>query len=368
MIPTVIPTLIPMMSTRQTSLSDATVVVLAGGASGERSVSLASGSAVAAALRDVADGRGPTRVLEVEIATHGAWIVEGVELAPEVALQRIARDAVFFLALHGGAGEDGTIQGLLASTGRAHTGSGVASSALCMCKSWTRAVLSQAGITIAPGRTVDAAQWSADSDGVLTSVRELSRTGWVVKPDRGGSSVTTFVLDDADRLRVSIESVLATGDRALVEARIRGVECTVAVLGNRGSPLRALMPVEIRTKPGRFFDFEEKYSASGASEFCPPEAIDAAMCRRLESIGLHAHDAADCEGYSRTDCIVPADGGEPIVLEINTLPGMTARSLLPLAANHGGLAFRALCLHLVALAVERASVQRFQPEPEAVAR
>lgn len=363
-----IPTVIPMMSTRQTSLTDATVVVLAGGASGERSVSLASGSAVAAALRDVADGRGPARVLEVEIATHGAWIVEGVELAPEIALQRIARDAVFFLALHGGAGEDGTIQGLLASTGRAHTGSGVASSALCMCKSWARAVLSQAGITVAPGRTVDAAQWSADSDGVLASVRALSRTGWVVKPDRGGSSVTTFVLDDAERLRSSIESVLATGDRALVEARIRGVECTVAVLGNRGSPLRALMPVEIRTKPGRFFDFEEKYSASGASEFCPPEAIDVAMCRRLEAIGLRAHDAADCEGYSRTDCIVPADGGEPIVLEINTLPGMTARSLLPLAANHGGLAFRALCLHLVALAAERRSVQRLQSEPEAVAR
>lgn len=331
----------------------ATVAVLYGGRSSEREVSLKSGAAVSAALRDARDGCGPSNVVDVEITDAGTWRLLGEEHAPEEALSRIPRSAVFFLALHGGEGEDGTLQGLLAATGRAHTGSGVAGSALCLCKSWTRSVLTEAGLTVAPGRTVDAAQWRADAASVLESVRALSRAGWAVKPDRGGSSVATFVLDDDRALRGAIESVLATKDRALVEARVRGTECTVAVIGNRGDA-HALMPVEIVPKDGRFFDYEEKYSAAGASEHCPPRSIDAATCAALRALGERAHAAAGCEGYSRIDFIVPAGGGDPVVLEINTLPGMTARSLLPLAAAHAGMSFRALCLRLVELALERA--------------
>lgn len=334
-------------------LRTATIVVVSGGRSSERSVSLQSGVAVSAALRENGDGCGPQRVLDVEITPSGAWRTDSEDRSVDDALARLPRAALFFLALHGGEGEDGTIQGLLRSAGRVHTGSGVAASALCMCKSWTRAVLTQAGVQVAPGRTVDAEAWARDARGVLASIRGLSHTGWVVKPDRGGSSVATFVVDDANGLAPAIEAVLATKDRVLVEACIRGSECTVGVLGNRGGPVQALMPVEIRPKPGRFFDFEEKYSAGGASEFCPPVNIDPAMCARLQEIGARAHVAADCEGYSRTDVMVPADGSEPIVLEINTLPGMTARSLLPLAAGHAGLSFRALCLRLAELALER---------------
>ncbi len=340
-------------SAAESRLRAATIVVVSGGRSSERSVSLASGSAVSAALRENRDGQGPERVLDVEITSSGAWRTDGEDRPVEDALARLPLEAVFFLALHGGDGEDGTIQGLLRSAGRVHTGSGVAASALCMCKSWTRAVLTQAGVSVAPGRTVDAEEWSRDASSILASIHGLSRTGWVVKPDRGGSSVATFVVNDTSDLASAIEAVLATKDRVLVEACIRGSECTVAVLGNRGGPVQALMPVEIRPKPGRFFDFEEKYSAGGASEFCPPMTIDAATCAHLQEIGARAHAAADCEGYSRTDVMVPADGSEPVVLEINTLPGMTARSLLPLAAGHAGLSFRALCLRLAALALER---------------
>jgi D-alanine-D-alanine ligase len=361
-----------MKSLDPATARDASVAVLHGGRSSEREVSLKSGAAVASALRSADDGQGPERVIEVEITADGAWRIGGEDHAPEEALTRIDREAVFFLALHGGEGEDGTIQGLLEATGRAHTGTGVAGSALCLCKSWTRCVLGEIGLAVAPGRTVDLGAWSRDPDGVLADARSLSTTGWAVKPDRGGSSVATFVLDAADdardansrlrdatgRLRDAIESVLATGDRALVEARIRGVECTVGVLGNRGSIARALMPVEIVPKAGRFFDYEEKYSAAGASEHCPPKSIDAATCRTLQSLAERAHAAAGCEGYSRVDFIVPSDGSQPVVLEINTLPGMTARSLLPLAAAHAGLSFRALCLRLVELALERDRVVR----------
>ncbi|MCY2961058.1 MAG: D-alanine--D-alanine ligase [Planctomycetota bacterium] len=339
----------------------ATVAVLLGGRSSEREVSLKSGAAVAAALRDAQDGLGPARVLEIEITPTGAWRFEGEDHAAEEALTRIPRSSVFFLALHGGEGEDGTIQGLLAATGRAHTGSGVAASALCLCKSWTRSVLGEAGLAVAPGRTIDAAQWALDPSGVLDSVRALSPSGWAVKPDRGGSSVATFVLEDAALLRGAIEAVLATQDRALVEARVRGIECTVAILGNREGAARALMPVEIVPKDGRFFDYEEKYSAAGASEHCPPLAIDAATCRTLQSLGERAHVAAGCDGYSRIDFIVPEGGGLPVVLEINTLPGMTSRSLLPLAAAQAGLSFRALCLRLVELALERNASTRAGP-------
>jgi len=337
------------------SVRDATVAVLFGGRSSEREVSLKSGSAVAAALRDVHDGGGPARVVDVEISPRGTWLFEGLEHPPAEALSRMPRATVFFLALHGGEGEDGTIQGLLAATGRVHTGSGVAGSALCLCKTWTRSVLADAGLTVAPGRTIHAAEWRSDAAGLLESVRSLSRTGWAVKPDHGGSSVATFVLDDAQDLRGAIEAVLATGDRALVEARIRGVECTVGVLGNRGGSVRALMPVEIVPKDGRFFDYDEKYSAAGASEHCPPRSIDAATCSALQALGERAHEAAGCEGYSRIDFIVPEAGGMPTVLEINTLPGMTSRSLLPLAAAHAGISFRGLCLRLVELALDRTS-------------
>lgn len=346
-----------MKSASKQSAHDATVVVLFGGSSSERAVSLASGAAVAAALRDASDGRGPARVVTVEITANGVWMLEGEEHTPDEALSRLPREAVYFLALHGGEGEDGTIQGLLAASGRAHTGSGVAASALCMTKSWTRAVLVQAGLRVAPGLVIDAAQWGKDRAALLQHARTLSSNGFAVKPDRGGSSVATFVLGDAAGLEGAIEKVLATGDRALVEARIVGPECTVGVLGNRGRSA-ALMPVEIVPKDGRFFDYEEKYSAGGASEHCPPRGIDESTCAVLRELAERAHGAADCEGQSRVDFIVPRGGGAPVVLEINTLPGMTARSLLPLAAAHAGLSYRDLCLHLVQLARERAGVVR----------
>jgi D-alanine-D-alanine ligase len=354
--------LVTAACTRQArGLALARVVVLSGGSSGERAVSLRTAAAIAGALR-VQDGRGPAEVRAVEIGTGGGWTIDGREESAAAFLARAPRDTVFFLGLHGGAGENGTIQGLLASSGFAHTGSGVAASALCMNKHWTRLVLQAAGLTTATARLVEAGEWGVARAAVLEELARFGSDGWSVKPNCGGSSVSTFLLAaDADPA-AAIDAVLATGDAALVEARIRGVETTCGVLGNAAGAARALTPVEIVPHAGRFFDYEEKYSSAGADEHCPPRSLAATACERLRELALRAHRAAACDGYSRTDFIVPRDASgaarEPVVLEINTLPGMTDRSLLPQAAAAEGLDFRSLCLEILALALERADEGR----------
>ena len=134
-------------------------------------------------------------------------------------------------------------------------------------------------------------------------------------------------------------------------------ETTCGVIGNERGDLLALTPVEIVPKAGRFFDYEEKYSAGGADEFCPPRTLSPASTARLQELAARAHRVAGCDGYSRTDFFVPHDERgrecEPVALEINTLPGMTARSLLPKAAAVEGWSLRDLCLEILALALER---------------
>jgi D-alanine-D-alanine ligase len=338
------------MSQTTTKLRACTVAVLLGGRSSEREVSLRSGTAVLRALA----GGSVEGLLALEIEPDGRWKFEGRSLSPLEALAAVPRGTVFFLALHGGEGEDGSIQGLLATQGFLHTGSGVGASALCMDKQHTRAVLAAEGLRVARGRLVRPTEWRASRARVLAEIAEFAAGGCVVKPNRGGSSVDTFVVDDARQLEARITRVLETGDLALVEERIRGIEATCAVLGNARGELVALPPVEIVPKPGRFFDYDEKYSSKGAEEHCPPRSIPAAGTQLLRELALRAHRAAGCDGYSRTDFFVPPEG-DPVVLEINTLPGLTDRSLLPLSASVEGMSFPELCLELLALALERNS-------------
>lgn len=344
----------------RTLIADLGVAVLMGGRSSEREVSLRSGQAILNALRtpdSPLDRRGPARLDAIEIDITGGWILGGERLEATAALARLSRDTVLFLGLHGGEGENGTLQGLLESSGRAYTGSSVGASAVCMNKHATRLVLREAGLCVAPGRLVHPREWRDSRDELLADLRGLSRSGWSVKPNSGGSSVSTFLLDGAAELPGAIEAVFSTGDRALVEARIRGSEATCGVLGNERGDLRALTPVEIVPKGGRFFDYEEKYDENGAEELCPPRTISRESCARFQALGCRAHRATGCDGYSRTDFILPRDSSgrelEPIVLEINTLPGMTARSLMPKAAAAEGMTLRDLCLEILAYAVQR---------------
>jgi D-alanine-D-alanine ligase len=352
-------------SSGRAALARHAVAVLMGGRSSEREVSLWSGRAVHEALARASSEPlrvDPSRVHAVEISSGGTWIVDGRERASHEAVAELGSDCVYFLALHGGEGEDGTVQGFLRALGRVHTGSGVEASALCMNKHHTRLVLESSGLRVARGALVTHARWREDRDRVLREIAELSTSGYSVKPCRGGSSVATSLFDDAKKLAPAIDAVFATGDEALVEERIRGAEATCGVLGNSGGELRALTPVEIVPKEGRFFDYQEKYAAGGAEEHCPPKTLSATTTRRIRELATRAHAAAGCDGYSRVDFMVPrgagGEDGEPVVLEINTLPGMTARSLLPLAARAEGLDFRALCIELLALALDRHATAR----------
>ena len=334
---------IPLELSRMRQLGSLRVAVLMGGTSGEREVSLVSGASVAVALGRCVQAKSLRSVRAIEIDSSGRWIIEGAAHDAASALNMCSDVDVFFLALHGGAGEDGTLQGLFAAAGRRHTGSGVQASAICMDKAATRGLAQASGLRVAPGCVVSALAFARDPRVELLHVRALAGgdAGWVVKPRRGGSSVNTHLVLAANELGAAITKVLASGDDALIEARIAGVEVSCGVLGTR-----ALPPIEIQPDPQRFFDYEQKYSESGAREICPAVSLTPEQDRRVREATLALHASCGCSGYSRSDFIVPNDG-DPVLLEINTLPGLTPRSLLPQEALVAGISYDELCLWIL---------------------
>lgn len=334
------------------------VAVLGGGCSGERDVSLASARGVHAALAQlcVSDGaeRSLREVRSVEIELDGRWRVGERSFDALEALRELHEVDVFFVCLHGGVGEDGTIQGMLAAAGRRHTGSGVRASALCMDKLALRGVAREQGLRVAPGVCLSARAWRAAPEAELARLSSVSRSGWVVKPRCGGSSVNTAVVREQRALEQALVRVLEDGDDALIEARIDGVELSCGVLQGADGEARALLPIEIQPRAGEFFDYEQKYSSDGAREICPPISLDAPSIARVRALAERIHRAAQCRGYSRADFIVPRVGqapdskwGEPVLLEVNTLPGLTERSLLPQEAAAEGIGYTELCLRIL---------------------
>jgi D-alanine-D-alanine ligase len=339
-------------------LANSTVAVLMGGRSSEREVSLASGRMVMAALTrpgDPGDRRGPARVIGVEIRSDGRWVVGGRALLPGEAVVALGDVDVFFSALHGGEGENGSLQGLLTCSDMAFTGSGVIASAVAMDKVFARELVRAQGVRVAPAVVLARGTWP--SPRARAQLEPLAERGCVVKPRRGGSSVGCSLALGLAELERALQRAFQEGPDVLVEAFVRGVEATGAVLEQPGGELLALPPVEIRPH-GAFFDYNEKYAEDGALELCPPSGLDDAACERVRAQALAAHRALGCEGYSRTDFIVPADGGEPVFLETNTLPGLTRRSLLPKSAAVAGIDYRTLCLWIAASGIARNGERR----------
>ncbi len=335
---------------RSVGLESARVCVLLGGRSTERDVSLSSGRQILAALRagDGTDRRGPARVDEVEVLADGRWSVRGEPCTAATALDRLDDVDVFVLGLHGGEGENGTVQGLLSACDRAFTGSGVVGSAIGMDKLFTRDLLGLRGLTLAPAELLSRTSPAADHARALGRLATFATTGWAVKPRCGGSSVGVQLVRDAAELERAIAHAFEYEADVLVEALVDGVEVTAAVLETPDAGTQALPVIEIVPKAGRFFDYDEKYSDDGAEEFCPPRNVPEAVCAVVRSHALTAHHALRCSGYSRSDFIVPRNGGAPVFLELNTLPGMTPRSLVPLAAAAAGIDYRTLCLWIAA--------------------
>jgi D-alanine-D-alanine ligase len=341
-----VPAIDPRIARR---LEQADVVVLAGGSSQEREVSLTSGAEILRAL-SVSDGRGPARVRSVEIDAAGMWRWEGQRRDPLAALQALGAVDAYFLAVHGGPGEDGTLQGLLTSVGACYTGSPVRASALCMDKLATRALAQAAGMRVARGACFSPEEVRRDLTRVSVAARAVSPSGWAVKPRCGGSSVLTFVLGPLDDLEGALQAVAETGDDVLVEAALRGVECSCGVLERPGEEPWALPPIEIQPAAGRFFDYQQKYSAQGAREVCPPVSLSAESIAQVQADALRLFELTGCRGYARIDFIVDPEG-RPVLLEANTLPGFTDRSLLPQEAAAVGLDYRSLCLWVLASAL-----------------
>lgn len=285
------------------------VGVLLGGLSSEREVSLASGRAVAAGLR-----RSGFEVVEIDVDHH-----------LDEQLRKANVEAVF-IALHGKLGEDGTVQGLLEMCRIPYTGSGVTASAVAMDKHLTRSLLTAAGVPVAKGLLLHAGE-----PAVLPSDWELPV---VVKPPAEGSSMGVSIAKSKDAFIADVEKVLLTSPRVLVEQFVAGKEIQVAVLDNK-----VLGAIEI--EPLReFYDYIAKYTKGGAVHHLPPRisnALNAVCC----DLAKRAYDALGCAGLARIDLIAKEDTA-PIVLEINTIPGMTELSLAPEIAAHAGMSFDVL--------------------------
>ncbi|MDP2276081.1 MAG: D-alanine--D-alanine ligase [Archangium sp.] len=295
------------------------VGVLLGGWGEEKDISVKTGEAIATALEK--KGHAVTRILA------GSGLDQAV---------RGASIDVAFLALHGRMGEDGKVQGLLEVMGVPYTGSGVLASAIAMNKGFAKKLFRQHNLATPAGYVASTAQ--------LDQVEELHcDLGFpcVVKPSSGGSSVGLTVVHTLEQLRPAVALACRYGGEAMVERYVKGKEVTVAILGGE-----VLGSCEIAS-PGATFDFTTKYE--GGARYHLPPRLPPTRISNLETMALTAYRALGCRGAARIDFICP-DVGNEVLLEVNTLPGMTPTSLLPKIAKQRGLSFEDLCEKLLALA------------------
>lgn len=306
--------------------SSCRVALLAGGTSGEREISLASGKGAGDALRQA-----------------GFAVTELDPASKEDLKALIDGDFdVAFLCLHGKGGEDGRLQGFLELIGLPYTAPGVWSSATAMNKAKSKLFYERAGIPTASfialkrGESYDA-----------TEIDRLMGGSCVVKPATEGSALGIYIVEGPQAIGDAIAAVSEIDDRIIVEKFIEGTEITTAVLGN-DEPF-ALPIIEIIPQ-GEFYDFDSKYAPGGSQHICPAR-LDGKITDLVQDYAVRAHRALECTGVSRSDFIVDADG-IPWILETNTIPGMTSTSLLPDAARAAGIDFPALCTRLIAYALE----------------
>jgi D-alanine-D-alanine ligase len=302
------------------------LALIAGGRSGEREVSLAGAAEVEKAL-----DQNKYRVTRYDPATD---------------LARLAADAdsidVAFVLLHGRFGEDGTMQGFLEMLGIPYQGAGVLGSAMAMDKNLAKTMYRLHDLPVADWRMAD----RADIDAPEQLVDALGLP-LVIKPVREGSSLGMSIVNQPEELTPALEKAFAHDHEVMVEQFVSGREITVGVIGNE-TP-EALPLVEII--PGEefaFFDYQAKYEQGASREICPAE-VDESIRIKAQQYALTAHKALHLRGYSRTDMIVRGD--DLVLLETNTIPGMTPTSLLPQAAAAHGLDYSALLDRLIELAL-----------------
>jgi len=320
--------------------SQLTIAVLGGGPSAEAEVSRSSAAGVAAALAKI----NSYRVVSVELDEQAAQTL--IDLNPDVV----------FPALHGPPGEDGTVQGLLEMLGLAYVGSEVQPSAFAMDKAVAKALFRRAELPVAADCVFRANRSIADQ-GAKKFAAEIELTFGskvVIKPMQQGSALGVTPLPDGGDLVAALRDAFALGDQVLVEPFVVGREITVGVLDLHNQAPLAHPVIEILTPDNEWYDYTNRY-AKGASSHIVPAKLDEDVARELQRIALNAHQALGLRDLSRADFILP-DQGTPVLLEVNTLPGMTPTSLYPDGAKALGLDFPALLSALVESASARRSL------------
>nr|WP_315248652.1 D-alanine--D-alanine ligase [uncultured Duganella sp.] len=296
------------------------VGVLFGGRSAEREVSNMSGSGVLAALQSKG------------IAAHP--FDPGQRSLAELAAEKFDR---VFIALHGRYGEDGSLQGALELLGIPYTGSGVMASSVGMDKITTKIVWLNAGLP-----TPRYAVLNAQSDLVATAA-DLGLP-LIVKPPHEGSTIGITKVNQVAEFKAAYDTAAALDDSVLAEEFVTGREFTVAILGS-GANARALPVVEIVAPEGNY-DYQNKYFTDDTKYFCPA-ALPAALSEEMRRIAVEAYRTLGCEGWGRVDVLLRERDQKPFLLEVNTSPGMTSHSLVPMAARAEGISYEDLCVEIL---------------------
>ena len=299
------------------------VGVLFGGRSAERDVSIMSGTGVLAALQS----RG--------VDAHA--FDPGQRSIAELAAEKFDR---VFIALHGRFGEDGSLQGALEQLGIPYTGSGVMACAIGMDKIYTKMIWLMKGLP-----TPRYASLVGTTD--LAAVAADLGLPLIVKPPHEGSTIGITKVKAAGELQAAYDLAATFDDIVLAEEFVTGREFTVAVLG-RGVNARALPIVEIVAPDGNY-DYQNKYFTDDTKYFCPA-VLDAATSVEMERLAVEAFNALECEGWGRIDILLRERDNKPFLIEVNTSPGMTSHSLVPMAARALGLSYEDLCVEILSSA------------------
>ncbi|EQC00923.1 D-alanine--D-alanine ligase [Photorhabdus temperata] len=301
------------------------VAVLLGGTSAEREVSLLSGQAVLAGLKEAGINAHPVDTKDFPVTQ-----------LKEAGFEKV------FIALHGRGGEDGTLQGVLEFLQLPYTGSGVMASALSMDKLRTKQLWQGIGLTVSPYVPINSKQFEQFTDLQLKEYVADLGLPLIVKPSLEGSSVGMTKVNEISELRGALEAAFHYDTDLLVEKWLYGPEYTVAILGDTALPSIRIQPAAV------FYDYDAKYLSEETKYFCPSGLNDEKE-QQLTEIALKAYQSVGCSGWGRVDIMMDTDGGF-YLLEVNTSPGMTSHSLVPMAARQAGLNFSQLVAKILELA------------------
>lgn len=304
------------------------ILLIAGGWSSERDVSLNGASEIRSALAK---------------SGHETTLADPLTDLDQIVNAGGKFDFAF-INMHGAPGEDGFIQAILETVRLPFNGSGSAASAIALNKYCAKKFFAKAGLNVLPDCLFTEKNLDAQAQGITFPA--------IFKPNKGGSSIFLRKQESQEDFSETARQIIEERkDEFLLESMLAGTEVSCPVLGNSGDSLSALPLILIRPKNRDLFDYYAKYNAEGADEICPAP-VSGEMAARIAKMAMTAHQCLGLDGYSRSDFIIP-ESGEPAILEINTLPGMTPNSLLPKSARVYGLSFEELIFKIIELGLKR---------------